>query len=101
MSSFRKKARRTWKKFRKKAKPFLVNAVRAAARGLYFGVRGAVRAVSSMPSRALLVFGSVVGFVFVTIIVLSIALPSSKTNADYANMAARALEESAAELLVN
>lgn len=67
---------------KKHAKKTFLSVVRAAARGLYLGIRGIYNFLMSLPPRILLVASSAFGLVVLTVIILAIALPGKHSSAD-------------------
>ena len=60
----------------------LRSAVRFAARGIYFGVRGIYQFLMKLPHRTLLIGSGAFGLVLVTVAILAIALPGKPTKAE-------------------
>lgn len=69
---------RAWKTARKG----LVTGAKAAARGAYLGVRRLYSYLMKLPPRTLAIGSGAFGLVFITIIVLAIALPGKQSDAD-------------------
>ncbi len=78
MQLFFRKLRRGFRRFWRRTKPGLVSATRATLRGAYKGTQ----ALAQLPSRTLLMFGSAISFVLVSIILLVIVLPGAPSSAE-------------------
>lgn len=58
------------------------SVVRAAARGIYLGIRGLYQFLMKLPHRTLLIGSGAFGLVLITVIVLAIALPGNQAEKD-------------------
>ena len=101
-SGGKKKKPATTKTVLKRMKKALLSALRAAARGIFLGVRRIYQLLMKLPQRTLLIGSGAVGLALITVVILAFALPGKATKADQGEqLAAFTAQESEQTALEN
>lgn len=87
-AGYQKKKPDSGQQFLAKAKQVLLAALRAAARGIYLGVRATYQFLMRQSRRTLLIGSSAFGLILITVIILAIALPGKSAKGESADQLA-------------